>query len=93
MCAVNAFEMSDLIKKISSSNVALRHNRKIQRYERDANRLAKQVVAHWKRYVRRKKQGNPMVPAAPPPEPAMVSVVEQVLEEHEEATETTGLLV
>jgi hypothetical protein len=57
-----------------------------QRYERDASRLARSVVSHWKRYVRRKKQGNPMVP--PSDQPAIAAVVEEAME----ATETSGLL-
>ena len=58
----------------------------LQRYERDASRLARNVIGHWRRYVRRKKQGNPMT--VPPPQPAMVQVVEDVVE----ATETSALL-
>jgi hypothetical protein len=61
-----------------------------QRYERDAIVLARKVVTHWKRYVRRKKEGHPM--AVPLSEPALVSVVEGAIEELE-ANETTSLLV
>ena len=66
----------------------------MQRYERDAARLARHVVSHWKRYVRRKKQGNPMKLSPPTKDPAMQAVVEHVMEGQakEHATETTGLL-
>jgi CBS domain containing-hemolysin-like protein len=61
------------------------------RYERDASRLGRKVVTHWRRYVRHKKEGHPLVP--PPPRtttgtPHMADVVEDVME----ATESSGLL-
>ena len=59
----------------------------VQKYERDARRLAQTVIKQWKRYVRRKKQGDPMVPPRPPA--AMGAVVEEA---KEQATETTCLL-
>eukprot|EP00977_Amphora_coffeiformis_P029897 scaffold43368_cov214-Amphora_coffeaeformis.AAC.3 len=50
------------------------------RYERDAARLAKHVVGHWKRYVKHKKEGNPMVN---PNDQSMADVVEDAMHAHE----------
>lgn len=65
----------------------------MDRYEKNARRLALLVVKRWKGYVQRRKT-HTLVP--PQPEPAMANVVEQAMEaadlEHGVSTETTSLL-
>lgn len=68
------------------SHFLLFSEHKIQRYERDAARLAKHVVRHWKRHVKRKKEGNPMVD---PNHPSMAAVVKDAMHAHE-ATHLLG---
>jgi metal transporter CNNM len=63
----------------------------MDKQEREAERLARMTVKHWQRYVRRKKEGRPMVVGDNGIQPALIPVVQRAVA-HQVASETTGLL-